>query len=232
MVAQHGRAVAVHLRLLAALLGDLPRLGGPVRGVVAGLGPGPLEVFGLALTKVRSGLTSGCCRRPPRLCFSGELGSLARRSLLSLVVSWTKNAMSLKQKIEDNLTLTVLSLLAAGFVAGFGAYHALLSLPSSRSSSVSSGPTMPIDSAFLKTQLDKLTSAHNARLEELQKKLMENERGATDLGNIDQYRQEYVQAARRTAEEIAAENRSFLEQLEVLAGRASEPGSKAGEVAR
>jgi hypothetical protein len=140
--------------------------------------------------------------------------------------------MSLKQKIEDNLTLTVLSLLAAGFVAGFGAYHALLSLPSSRSSSVSSGPTMPIDSAFLKTQLDKLTSAHNARLEELQKKLMENERGATDLGNIDQYRQEYVQAARRTAEEIAAENRSFLEQLEVLAGRASEPGSKAGEVAR
>ena len=33
--------------------------------------------------------------------------------------------MSLKEKIENNLTLSVLGLLFAGFVAGLGAYKAL-----------------------------------------------------------------------------------------------------------
>ena len=110
--------------------------------------------------------------------------------------------------------------------------HIRLSFPSVAQTALKRPSTSPFGSEFLRTQLDKLTSAHDARLGELQKKLIENEREATNLGRIDAYRQEYVQAAKRISEEISQENQSFLEQLQALAGGRPESAGKAKDAGR
>jgi hypothetical protein len=113
--------------------------------------------------------------------------------------------MSLKEKVEQNLTLSVLALLFAGFVAGFSAYHGLLTITHAERVSdggVSAKP--PSENAeLLRSQLDQLLTAHTKRVEELQARLLEYESEATNTAHIDSSQRDYAESAKRLSQQIA-----------------------------
>lgn len=133
--------------------------------------------------------------------------------------------MSLKQKIEDNLTLSVLALLFAGFAAGLGAYKTILSIaPTSQIR----GGSSPGDVTVLQKQVDQLLMAHTTRVQELQKRLLEYESEATNLGHLESNQKIYSDSAHRISEQISEENNSFLRQLQAMRGLSSESDSSTG----
>jgi hypothetical protein len=133
--------------------------------------------------------------------------------------------MSLKQKIEDNLTLTVLGLLLTGFIAGVGVYKTLLTVAPT---TAFPGGSVVIDTSALQKQVDELLSAHTARVQELQKRLLEYESEATNLGHIDSNQKIYADSAKRISEQISEENNSFFRQLQALRGLSSDTSLSLG----
>lgn len=116
---------------------------------------------------------------------------------------------SLKSQIEDNLVLSVLGLLFAGAVVGFGA--AKYALPGASSGAFEATP-------FVEAQVDSMRAAHDARLDSLQQRMLDFEKEATDLGHIEENQQIFASAASRIQAAIAEENRAFTSALRAIRG--------------
>jgi hypothetical protein len=126
--------------------------------------------------------------------------------------------VSLKQKIENNLTLSILSLLFTGFVAGLATYKGLLSLNQGigTSSHVVNDDAGVADPEIVRKQLDELLAFHSKRVDQLQASLLECEKGATNTFHTESDQQKSAEAAKRLSGQLAEENRSFLEQLKAM----------------
>jgi hypothetical protein len=132
--------------------------------------------------------------------------------------------MTLKERIENNLTIWFLGAIVTGFVAGVGAYQGILSIAQLEvvQKGVGSQFTGSVKklvgakSDQLQMRISELTSEHNKRMDDLQKSLLKDEEQATYGGNVDSVKQEYVESANRIKAAIDEENRSFKDHLAAL----------------
>jgi len=125
-----------------------------------------------------------------------------------------KPVKSLKQRIDENLPLTVLGLLLAGFLAGVGAIRTIQKVTQPAPASMS--PRKIPEN--LQKEIDQLLETHTKRIEVLQERLLECEREATSFANIESSQKTYADGAKRIAQDISEENSSFLEHLQAMRG--------------
>lgn len=78
-------------------------------------------------------------------------------------------------------------------------------------------------SATVENEIQKLTEEHNKRINSLHEKYLKAEYESTYGGNIDSYKEEYLQQAKRFAEVIKQENLDFAKKIEALRNMSTKP---------
>ena len=137
-----------------------------------------------------------------------------------------ENRMTLKEKIENHPVIWVLGLLIIGFIAGFNSYKVILEITGQTTISKeklellsSQQAVTKIDSKLNESigkEITELTDLHNIRLTQLQTRLLEEEKQATNHANIEIFQKKHEGAALRIRGSIKQENESFRNHLMVL----------------
>ncbi|MGD9384916.1 MAG: hypothetical protein PVF28_00090 [Thioalkalispiraceae bacterium] len=120
--------------------------------------------------------------------------------------------MNIKDKFENHLIIWALGLIIFSFSAGFVTAEKLAGFQISSVARDSSNSV----SKEIAAQIKALTSQHNIRLSELQKKLLDNENQSTNENNHDSEQRKFIEAAERVRRSIEEENRSYQNSLELL----------------
>ncbi|MAY43229.1 MULTISPECIES: hypothetical protein [unclassified Neptuniibacter] len=124
--------------------------------------------------------------------------------------------MSFKEKFENHPVVFGLSLVIAGFVAGYGAHDAI------SNSKTKPAPVLaqPKVNCTIEGTGD-LSASHHQRLSVLQRELVRLEGKASDDSIISSYQNDYKESAGRVRNDIAMERQALKEALQVLSAKCS-----------